>query len=288
MIEGLLGPAIVRLFETAQTHVYSRKDLVEILAENRENNTLPQSTTLEEFVDFLSKHGLKKTTLTSDQYPAITKYCWGNASPFELGGSLRPNSYLSHGTAIFLHGLTDQFPATIYSNKEQSEKPQQSRSSLSQEGIDRAFKNKQRESAYVLKEGRWRFVLLSGQNTNRLEVGRITGPSSEQVEATKLERTLVDITVRPTYAGGVFEVRRASTRKRSSTHASVSRAPLRRLTMSCRSDQSAATVTEPTARPFSHSSKEMPNRVLSRRVLINIRIGATVAVNAGTICHARD
>jgi predicted transcriptional regulator of viral defense system len=127
---------------------------------------------------------------------------------YELALSLRPGAYLSHASAVFLHGLSDQLPKTIYVNKEQSPKPHPS-SELTQEGIDRAFRSTQRASRYVLTYEGYRFVLLSGKWTNRLEVSEIAGPQGERVAATKLERTLIDIAVRPAYAGGVFEVAKA-------------------------------------------------------------------------------
>jgi predicted transcriptional regulator of viral defense system len=37
-------------------------------------------------------------------------------------------------------------------------------------------------------------------------VGTIQTPNGEAVPATKVERTLIDITVRPAYAGGVYQV----------------------------------------------------------------------------------
>ena len=37
-------------------------------------------------------------------------------------------------------------------------------------------------------------------------MGTLRGPSGEELEVTKLERTLIDVTVRPAYAGGVVQV----------------------------------------------------------------------------------
>ncbi len=45
-------------------------------------------------------------------------------------------------------------------------------------------------------------MLISGKHTGQLEIGKILGPSGEELKVTKLERTLIDITVRPAYAGG--------------------------------------------------------------------------------------
>ena len=48
--------------------------------------------------------------------------------------------------------------------------------------------------------------MLNAKNSKQLEVGDVKAPSGEIVKATSLERTLVDITVRPAYAGGVSKI----------------------------------------------------------------------------------
>jgi len=136
---------------------------------------------------------------------SFPRYIWDEATPYEVALSLRKGSYLSHASAVFLHGLTQQIPRTIYVNKEQTPKPA-SPGSLTQAGIDRAFRNTPRTSNYVFLYANTRIVLLSGKNTGDLEVSEIPGSDGKPLRATKLERTLIDIAVRPAYAGGVFDV----------------------------------------------------------------------------------
>jgi hypothetical protein len=50
---------------------------------------------------------------------------------------------------------------------------------------------------------------VNGKNTQRLGVEEIRGPNSELLEVTNIARTLIDIAVRPAYAGGIFEVLKA-------------------------------------------------------------------------------
>lgn len=54
--------------------------------------------------------------------------------------------------------------------------------------------------------GKTRITLLSGKNTNRLGVQQIQDGRGVSLDLTGLERTLIDITVRPGYAGGVNHV----------------------------------------------------------------------------------
>jgi len=87
-------------------------------------------------------------------------------------------------------------------NKEQSKKNYLGDSILTQEAINRAFKNKARESKYIWKWKTQKFVLLNGKNTGEYGVINFELENGEKVRTTDLERTLIDIVVRPTYAGG--------------------------------------------------------------------------------------
>lgn len=203
---AIAKPDIVKLFDETNKTVYSARELANVLEANRAFWRLTQRTTVENFITFLVERAeLRVVELTSDAYSSIVRYSWGEPSRFELGLSLRPNSYLSHATAIFLQGLNEQIPATTYVNQEQSPKPRSS-SPLSQESLNRAFSNQQRRSKYLFRYKDWQFQLISGKHTGRLEVGLIKGPQEEDLSATNIERTLIDITVRPAYAGGIYQV----------------------------------------------------------------------------------
>ncbi|MEM6674289.1 MAG: type IV toxin-antitoxin system AbiEi family antitoxin [Planctomycetota bacterium] len=140
-----------------------------------------------------------------DSYRPIPRYAWRGCTPLELASTIKETGYLSHGTAMFLHGLTEQVPRTFYVNKEQTPKPAPS-GALVQANIDRAFKAKQRASKYIFGYAGSRFVLLSGKNTRDHGVETMVGPSGEPQRVTNLERTLIDIAVRPAYSGGLVEV----------------------------------------------------------------------------------
>lgn len=202
-------PDIVRLFEENSKRVYTKSDLARILSTNRDFWRLTQGTTVDYFIEFLkNKSRLTELELTSPNYPGFLRYAWNEVSPYQVALAVKPRSYLSHGTAVFLHGLTEQIPKTIYANQEQSPKPS-ARGKLTQEAIDRAFSNRQRRSNYTLTYEKWNIVLLSGKNTGNLEVADVSGPLRESLAVTSIERTLIDIAVRPIYAGGVFQVLQA-------------------------------------------------------------------------------
>jgi len=198
--------AITSVFDQSNKHVYLESDLGAVLNDNRATWKLPEHINVRRFIDFLVDTGkLSIAEVSSEHYRSATRYIWGTASPFAVALSLRSSAYLSHGTAVFLHGLTDQIPRTLYVNKEQSTKPR-STSPLTPESLARAFSGQQRRSIYSLSYEGWNIVLLSGKNTQRLEVGPILADTGEEIDVTRLERTLIDITVRPAYAGGIFQV----------------------------------------------------------------------------------
>jgi hypothetical protein len=148
---------------------------------------------------------LTEVNLRSEEYPSYRRFLFRGASPFEVALSLRRDSYLSHGSAVFVHNLTDQLPLRIYANREQTAKPP-SEGILTQAGIDKAFARPARETRYILRGPGYDVVLLNGKSTENLEVGILQGAQGELLHATKLERTLIDIVVRPNYSGGVFQV----------------------------------------------------------------------------------
>lgn len=185
--------------------VFTEAQLQGLLLEHRQKWGLASSITGSKFIEFLvQKMGLRNVELRSEKYEPRARFGWGEYSPYVMGLSLRPRSYLSHGTAILLHALNEQLPKTIYVNQEQSEKPPGGK--LSQARLTLAFTNRQRMSTYIYSVDGFRIVLLSGKQTHNLGVDTVTGPAGEKLLATGLARTLIDIVVRPAYAGGIVQV----------------------------------------------------------------------------------
>ena len=220
---------ILALFDRQETSVYTHKQLGEILSKNRAFWRLAQSTTIPRFIQFLEKHGkFERCILTSESYQDKTVYTYKNASDYAIAVNAFPNSYLSHGTAVFLHGLTDQIPTIIYVNREQSLKKRKA-STLAQHAIDNAFRREPRASRYIFQFNQSRICVISGKHTENLETGIIETPSGDFVPVTKLERTLIDIAVRPQYAGGVNHVLEAYKNAREHASSNVIIATLKKL-----------------------------------------------------------
>ena len=208
--------AVSGFFESYGRRVFLFKELLQILEEHREEWGLPSSVRGRSLLSHMEKlYGFRSIEIKPERQSSpkdvqlvqekFIRYAWGDVSEYAVAQTLKTDAYLSHASAMFLHGLTEQIPKMIYVNKEQSPKPAPN-GPLTQAGIDHAFRNAPRVSNYLFKYGDYRVTLLSGKNTGRLEVSELTGPKGEVLDVTKLERTLIDIVVRPNYAGGAFEV----------------------------------------------------------------------------------
>jgi len=222
-------PELLRLFEAQGPRPYRRRELESVLRDFRNEWHLSREVTFGDLLQLLTDEGkLREIKLESKDYSSVKRYVWGDASPYQLALSIRAKSYLSHGTAVFLRGLSEELPKVIYVNAEQSPKPTP-QGGLVQGAIDRAFASKQRQSRYVFSYGGYRMVVLSGKHTGGLEVGTIEGPAGEPLRVTKVERTLIDIAVRPAYSGGVAHVQEVFENAREGVSSNVLLATLKKL-----------------------------------------------------------
>jgi hypothetical protein len=210
-------PDIFKLFDELPQKVYKQSELARILTRERGFWRLTQSTTTNDFIKFLTNSGkLRKIVFPFPKpYNRETRFVWGDVPFSTVVLSLKPHCHFSHYSAVQIHGLTEQIPKTTYINFEQ---PLASNSTgeLSQKGIDIAFKRKVRTTSYIAETNEFRVCVLNGKNTAYLGVvddmptaERRKDGSQVKVRVTNLERTLIDIAVRPAYAGGVTEVLKA-------------------------------------------------------------------------------
>jgi predicted transcriptional regulator of viral defense system len=190
--------------QTAKS-VYPDKELYQLLEEKRGEWDLPATTTTERIAQKLVENGFirRQVFKLSDQTEHVV-YFYQDPSIYEIAVSLRPKSYISHYPAVFLHELTTQIPKTIYATVELSSK-QNRNSYLNQESIDKAFSLPQRRSHLSTSYEDYTIILLNAMHSNRSGV-LLSTRYNNAFSFTSLERTLIDITVRPNYAGGAFAV----------------------------------------------------------------------------------
>ena len=115
-------------------NVFLETDLKSIFNRNKKKWDLTYSTTFEKFVNHLLKRSFNKTI-----------YLWKentltNEAVYEVALAIKPRSYISHYSAMFLLNLTEQIPKTIYVTYDR-ESPINKRKNIDllQESIDCAF-----------------------------------------------------------------------------------------------------------------------------------------------------
>jgi len=198
---------------TTPSPVLRRNDLIAILRSHRDEWDLPRYVNARIFLDFLVAHaGVLKHELT---FPGRTEtlYQVRRCSDYVVANAAKARSYLSHFSAVFLHNLTDQVPKVIYVNQEQ--RPHVAKTgTLSQRAIEAAFSRPQRLSVNRAALNKIEICVLNGKHSGQLGTTEMLLDNTDEVRITDIERTLIDIAVRPAYSGGVSVVmdayRRAS------------------------------------------------------------------------------
>ncbi len=211
---SIAKPDIVKRFDELDSPVLRQTDIGRILEENRKFWRLAESTRLTGFIKYLEESAKLRKVRIALPHRAETLYHWGEVSLYLLAASAKPGAYVSHYTAMHLHQLTDQVPEMIYANHEQrpivSTLPP-----LSQQSIASAFRRPQRITKNIAPLGDRQLCLVNGKFTGRLGIVQLKDEHGHAFDVTGVERTLIDIAVRPYYSGGVSEVleafRRAST-----------------------------------------------------------------------------
>lgn len=194
--------AIKTFFNENKQKVFSRQELEQIFRRQGSKWNLPISMNEDRFIkQLLSKEIITLREITFEGYIG-KKECFTTPgfTVYGLAAALIKKSYLSHYTAVFLQGLTTQVPKTIYITFEQSKKRFVDRE-LKQEAIDQAFAKPQRKTGAKAVYEDFTLIVHTGMFTNRMGITHIN-----EVPVTGLERTLIDIMVRPNYAGGVQAV----------------------------------------------------------------------------------
>lgn len=188
---------------------YTTFDISNIFENNREHWKIAGYRNSNHFIKFLEESNiLKMIKLKHQTTGAIKKILIEpNANYFNIGLTIKKDGYLSNYTAMQIHNLTLQIPKSIYVShtKVENRNPLKNNNiNLSQDSIDKAFAKPQRITSEVYKSEIDNYRLLfiqKGYTENNIGIINNNG-----IRYTDLERTLIDIAIRPAYSGGVFEV----------------------------------------------------------------------------------
>lgn len=230
-------PDIVRTF-AAGPRVLRQRDIAEVFNDGRVFWRLTKSTSLSSFIRFMTEKTDLQAVRFEFPHRAVSGYTWGNVPLLETLLGLIENGYYSHYTALRLQGLTEQVPKTIYLSRERSIGSvvgREQSDAYDQNAIDVAFSRPPRVSKNEIEllDEQVRVVLLEGayQGGIGITAGEIPlgGERALHLRYSGLERTLIDVAVRPFYAGGVFEVAKAFEHAKGSLSVNTMAAMLNRM-----------------------------------------------------------
>lgn len=201
---------ILEVFKKTKKTIFSDEEIVKIFHENRDTWGLAKGMTLYDFKENLFLYTDFKDVSLEFLFRRYTRSFYGYGEPplNILALSLKKNSYLSHYSAVVFHNLTEQIPKTIFVSSELSKKIEKE-SSLTQEKIKEALSKEQRTSSQQATINDYTIYLLEGKYTGQKGIITQEDAQKNNIRVTDLERTLIDIAVRPNYAGGIYEVLKA-------------------------------------------------------------------------------
>lgn len=195
-------------FDKSGIKSFTENKFREIFSKNRYKWNVPSNKYSKQVLVYLTNRKVLSENIFSDvSNENKLIYSWKTQDEFTIISGLKSDSYFTHYSALYLHQLSLQIPKTVYLNFEHKSVMSSNGDGnfLTQESIDNAFKGSQRKSSLSYSYLEKKIILTNGKHTNKL--GVIKRINSEQCfEYTDIERTLLDISVRPVYAGGVFEV----------------------------------------------------------------------------------
>lgn len=188
---------------------YTTYDIKNIFSLNRSDWKIAGYRTPDQFMSFLeNKKIIKILKLKHQSTGSIKKILTEpDATKQNIALTIKKDGYLSNYSSMQIHQLTLQIPKSLYIsfNKGLDTKDiKKSENEITQENIDIAFSKPQRITSEVYKSEldntRFYFIQKAHKEKN---IGIL---SNDNYSYTDLERTLIDIAVRPAYSGGVFEV----------------------------------------------------------------------------------
>lgn len=199
---------ISEYFHNLSAKAFTTFDLSNIFESKRNSWKIASYRTAKHFNQYLENSKLLKVTTLKHQSTGSIKTILSkpNANYYDIALTIKKDGYLSNYTAMSIHQLTLQIPKSIYISfmKSDDGRTNNNNANLSQESIDKAFSKTQRITSELYKSEIDNYRLFFVQKGySKKEIGLET---NQGIRYTDLERTLIDIALRPAYSGGVFEV----------------------------------------------------------------------------------
>ncbi len=192
---------IENYFEQNDQKAYSLRNLQNLINEKKREWKAPPKKSSNKIIDELVENSKLNEYLISQ---GTIIYTWNTRDELTIVNAIRNTGYFTHYSSVFIHQLSLQIPKVYYLNYEHA-RSSSSKGILTQDSIDNAFSKPQRKTEATVSFQNKKIYLLNSKYTGKLGVIKELGPD-KYYHYTDLERTLIDIAVRPAYSGGVFEV----------------------------------------------------------------------------------
>jgi len=192
-----------RYLATLPQSVYTTGQISQLIEDYAKAVNDPFDAATEIYLQYMVDKGLIGEIVIEGEKRNMKRYLTlPDTSPFEIACSLKTNSYLSHLAAAYVHGLVPAEPHVICVSVEGSKRAAEE-GDLDQEKIDEAFQRPQRQSGAKMRCGNKHFLLLTSIYAERAGI-----EERRRFSLTGIERTLIDLTVRPAYGGGAGNILR--------------------------------------------------------------------------------
>ncbi|MBO6186571.1 MAG: hypothetical protein J6O88_18095 [Chryseobacterium sp.] len=153
--------------------------------------------------DFLfSNNYVYRDSLDGDTNSGIFVFRDTKYDDLDVASTRSRTSHFSHYTALYIHGLTIQFPKQIYLTLERPTYKPAKYNMILQDILDMVFSKAPRATTNKRIYKRFTVNFINGQSQHNMGIV----PFREVYTVSDVERTLIDIAVRPFYSGGVVQV----------------------------------------------------------------------------------
>jgi hypothetical protein len=186
-----------RYLATLQQSVYSEREICRLIEDYAKAVNDPFDAATEIYLQYMVEKGAIRQIVVDGEKRGVKRYLTRtDASRYEIACSLQRNSYLSHLAAAYFHKLVQEEPAKICISAEGAPR-EANDDGLGQEKIDMAFEKPQRRSGAKMQWDNNVFLLLKGSYAGGAGIEK-----RKYFSLSSIERTLIDLTVRPAYGGG--------------------------------------------------------------------------------------
>lgn len=197
-------PAIDAVIERCSYKVLSRVEFEEVVSEINDIWGL-KSISRNDIKKFLVKQKIFREDhidLNDNDSNKIYYLPESDIDFFDIAASRSRSSYFSHYSAIYIHNLTLQIPKQIYLTLERKKLIFNTNNTLEQKNIDTVFSKPPRITSDKRNYKNFDINFINGQYQNLIGITEFRN----QYAVSDIERTLIDISVRPFYSGGVTQV----------------------------------------------------------------------------------